>query len=226
METHLMHIETRRTARVALAGHPGPHIRDVWILLHGYRQLAASFLAKCAPLAGADQLLVAPEGLSRFYLDETYGRVGASWMTREDREVEIADQVAYLDEIWTRIPGWSGPEARVHVLGFSQGVATLWRWLLHGQVEPDSVILWAGRPPQEHSEALQRRLQQARLLLVYGDQDPFVSSEVAQQVLEPLQAAFPHLQVHRFRGQHVVRPAPLAWVQAQLGRHGTADKMG
>ncbi|MEZ4763957.1 MAG: hypothetical protein R3C26_12480 [Calditrichia bacterium] len=37
--------------------------------------------------------------MSRFYLQSTNGRIGATWMTREDRENEIADYLAYLNNL-------------------------------------------------------------------------------------------------------------------------------
>jgi len=88
-------LKTERTARIALLGRPGPEVRHLWLVLHGYRQLAPYFLRKFAPLARPDTLIAAPEGLSRFYLEGYYGKVGASWMTREARLDEIADQISY-----------------------------------------------------------------------------------------------------------------------------------
>jgi hypothetical protein len=66
-------------------------VHDVWIVCHGYGQLAADFLAAFQVIAAADRLLVAPEALNRFYPGVTTGPhgpdspVAATWMTREDR---------------------------------------------------------------------------------------------------------------------------------------------
>ena len=216
MEPKWLHLETRRTARVALDGTPGPHIREVWVLLHGYRQLAASFIGKCAKLGGPDRLLVAPEGLSRFYLEGDYGRVGASWMTREDREAEIADQVYYLDSVLQAFPQLDWNHCRLHLLGFSQGVATAWRWLMYGKLRPYSVTLWAGRPPAETHDTLTQRLAAARVFLLYGDSDGFISPEAAHSLAEAFRAQVPHAEVHRYAGGHVLTPAALTWLEAQL----------
>ena len=100
------------------------------MVLHGYRQLARRFLRRFEPVAGDHRRIVAPEGLSRFYADPGRGRhgpasaVGASWMTREDRENEIRDYVAYLDQLWQHLRTDSPGRTRLVVLGFSQGVAT------------------------------------------------------------------------------------------------------
>lgn len=213
-----LHVETRRTARIAIAGTPGPDIHDLWIVLHGIGQLADSMLRKCAPLAGPGRLLVAPEGLSRFYRDAQYQRVGASWMTRLDREAEIADQVFYLDQVLLSLPRIDWDRCRLHLLGFSQGVATAWRWLAYGRPEPHTVVLWAGRPPAETSPDLARRLTAARLIFVYGTADPFISPALATAVLTPFQAHYPHLEVQTFAGGHLLDPEAMQTLAEQWAR--------
>src|ERR1051325_10016453 len=90
--------------------------RPVGPLLHARRHGAARGVVRVSWLRAAGRpvpgnaaaprhgrrRLVAPEGLSRFYLSEraTERRVGASWMTREDRLAEIADYLGYLDAVY------------------------------------------------------------------------------------------------------------------------------
>src|SRR5687767_2104602 len=106
MQAHA--ITTARTARYYTAGAETPAgareanppgereahgpVREVWLACHGYGQLAGRFLAGLDAVRAPGRLLVAPEGLSRFYVDDRHERVGASWMTREAREDEIDDQ--------------------------------------------------------------------------------------------------------------------------------------
>src|SRR3546814_5982443 len=95
-------ITVPRTARYYTMGEPQDQPRELWYVCHGYAQLGSRFIRRFAPLDDGTRLIVAPEALSRFYL-EVKGRthaespVGASWMTREDRLSEIDDYVAYLD---------------------------------------------------------------------------------------------------------------------------------
>jgi predicted esterase len=154
------HLVVPRTARYFVLGDPGPAVRDVWIVCHGYGQLASWFLKSFEPIAAPDRVIVAAEALSRFYLDQPNGqnassrRVGASWMTREDREVEIADQIAYLDRLAATVfATMPRDQVRLRVLGFSQGVATATRWVSLGAVVPDEVIVWAGAIPAELTPA-------------------------------------------------------------------------
>ncbi|MEJ2217163.1 MAG: hypothetical protein P8099_11165 [Gemmatimonadota bacterium] len=102
------HITVSRVARYYTLGPPAIDAAEVWFVLHGYRQLAGRFLRRFEALDDGTRRIVAPEGLSRFYVDDDSGphgpgsRVGASWMTREDREREIDDYVAYLDAVASR----------------------------------------------------------------------------------------------------------------------------
>ncbi|NIP78275.1 MAG: phospholipase, partial [Gemmatimonadetes bacterium] len=83
--------------------------REVWFVLHGYGQLAERFVRRFDALPGVRdgmRAVVAPEALSRFYVEEEVtgphgpeSRVGATWMTRADREHEIRDYVEYLDRV-------------------------------------------------------------------------------------------------------------------------------
>ena len=157
------HIRVLRTARFRVLGDPAD-AEEVWFVLHGYGQLAERFVRRFGGLPGVApgrRAVVAPEALSRFYVeDEGIGphgpgsTVGATWMTRADRENEIRDYVEYLDRVAARAldparaPGAGSPidggARRVVVLGFSQGAATASRWVTYGRIRPSQLVLWGG----------------------------------------------------------------------------------
>src|SRR5205809_79787 len=144
---HEHHVEVTRTARYFTLGDPSGGVGEVWVVCHGYGQLASRFLEKLRVLDDGTRYLVAPEGLSRFYLSEspTERRVGASWMTREDRLAEIADYVQYLDAVYQEVFGLlDRSQVTVHALGFSQGVATASRWTAMGKARVDRLSLCIG----------------------------------------------------------------------------------
>ena len=217
------HITVARTARYAAVGAPGA--AELWVVCHGYRQLARRFIREFQGIAGAERRIVAPEGLSRFYLDEEGGphgpeaRVGATWMTREDRIAEIDDYVAYLDalaereseqtDVGVRV---SGPgRSRITALGFSQGTATVARWAVQGRTRIDRLILWGGGLPHDLDVAAAReRLQGVRVALVYGAEDPFVRAEAVAAQLETLRDLGAVADAHSFAGGHVMDAAVLA----------------
>jgi predicted esterase len=206
-------IRVRRSARYYTLGPTHGFPRELWVVLHGYGQLAARFLAWFSPLDDGTRLVVAPEGLSRFYLDpiaerrgQASPRVGATWMTREDREHEIEDYIAYLEQLSNEVRRHlAGAGPRIVVLGFSQGTATMCRWLAASELRADQVVLWAGGVPPELDVAeWSAKLHGAALTLVAGEQDEMVPASAVVQEGERLSAAGVAFTLLRHHGGHRV----------------------
>ena len=112
------HLRVARTARYYMLGGRGEGVAEAWFALHGYRQAARRFARRFEVLDAPERIVVVPEALSRFYVDPSPGRhgpehrVGASWMTREDRDNEIADYVAYLDALAAEVAATAAPAVR------------------------------------------------------------------------------------------------------------------
>ena len=187
--------------------------RERWVVLHGYGQLAERFAAHFAPLAEG-RVVVAPEALSRFYLTDDRGRhgpdsrVGATWMTREDRLVEIADYVRFLDAVcedaFADVDGGAVP---LHVLGFSQGAATACRWLEHGATSADRLVLWGGAvPPDVDLVGESSALRRTRLTLVVGAQDQYATPRVVAEQEERLRRHAVGFGSVSFDGRHALDP--------------------
>lgn len=211
------HLSVPRTARYFTLG-ARDTAREVWIVCHGYAQLAARFLERFRALDDGSRYIVAPEGLSRFYLTEspTERRVGASWMTREDRLREIADYVAYLDAVYRDVLG-SG-QSPVTVLGFSQGTATVCRWVAMGKARVDRLIVWGGEVPPDLDltpAARAERLRTARLTLVYGRTDHFFTPKVVAETEQRLRASEIPYALIPFDGGHEISDAVLREVAAR-----------
>ena len=202
------HIRVRRSARYHVLGDPAS-AQAIWIVLHGYGQLARYFLNKFEGIA-PDIAFVAPEGLSRFYLDEGHQRVGATWMTREDREMEITDQREYLDSLVEELRK-TNQTVPVKVLGFSQGVATACRWSLGGRTRVSRLVLWAGSiPPEPSATELGKGWADIRVDVVLGTSDPYQGDKELQAMTARLDMAGVQHEVHRFTGGHTLEPVLLA----------------
>jgi len=145
MEKHEIEIKTK--ARFFTLGDLNEETEEVWIVLHGYGQLANRFLKKFESIDNGKRLIVAPEGLSRFYWKGFSGNVVASWMTKEDRLDDIDNYVNYLDTVYKQIIG--DKKIKVRLLGFSQGTATACRWAIQGDSKIDQLIMWAGAFPED-----------------------------------------------------------------------------
>jgi len=203
-----------RTARYRVLGDPST-AAEVWFVLHGYRQLAARFIRRfeALPGVGRRRVVVAPEALSRFYIEEEEvgphdreSRVGASWMTRADRAHEIRDYVEYLDRVASVV---EAPGRRIVVLGFSQGAETASRWVTLGGVRPDELVLWGGGvavdlEPERSAEVLSRMT----IRHVVGSQDRWGATRAAEseEQLSELGVATGRIE---YRGGHTIPPGPL-----------------
>lgn len=203
------HLLIHRSARFVTLGPTDGTAREIWVVLHGYGQLAGRFAEAFAPLDDGTRLIVAPEGLSRFYLDQAGGRVGASWMTREDRDVEIEDYVRYLDAVHQAVTT-GFPATPVHVLGFSQGCATACRWVERGRLHPARLILWGGEiPPDLDWSRARPRLAGVPVVLVAGSDDRYVPPETLTQFAALLALNGVRHTVVGFMGGHEIDPPTL-----------------
>ncbi|RZL02505.1 MAG: phospholipase [Hymenobacter sp.] len=203
-----------RTARYQQLGEVSATTKQLWLVLHGYGQLAEYFIRHFAALHAADPagtVIVAPEGLSRFYLTGTSGRVGASWMTSADRLAEIEDQYTYLTALLRPMLAVA-PTANVVVLGFSQGTATASRWLARVAStdgwRPHRLVLWAGDFPADTlpSPTLLGGLPVA---IVCGDQDEYISYERFSQQADTLKSSGAVVSAFRFSGGHTMNSSLL-----------------
>ncbi len=215
------HLPVGRTARYYTLGDAGPATRDVWFVLHGHGQLARFFLRPFAAVANAARLIVAPEALNRFYHENAgaHGpdaRVGATWMTREDRLAEITDYVAYLDRLYERVMGaLPAAEVRVTALGFSQGVATACRWACPGggggRSRLDRLVLWAGALPAELSgEADRAALARLAVVRVLGARDPLATPDTIAGDDARFRALGVEAPLLRFDGGHEIHAGILS----------------
>ena len=208
------HLSVPRSARYFSTGADPGSAREIWFVLHGYGQLAGRFLRHFAPLADSQRTIVAPEGLSRFYLEgDARDKVGASWMTREDRIREIDDYVRYLDAVFAEVTRERLPMSAIHVLGFSQGTATACRWLALGGAHAERLILWGGElPPDLDLVRARARWEHTAVLFVAGSTDPFITPKVLARDEQRLQEHGIEYRVERFAGGHEIRGEVLALI--------------
>lgn len=168
-----------RTARVSELSEPGTQA-TIWICFHGYGELAENFIQKVSVLSDETTLVIAPEGLSRFYTKGGAGPVGASWMTKEDRLSEISDYCKYLDDVLSYYSKECKSLVSVNILGFSQGAATACRWYSQSAVKADNLVLWgAVFPPDMQIPDLEST--QTRITLFAGKSDPYLKEEESKK---------------------------------------------
>jgi predicted esterase len=189
MEISNERIHIKKTARVSVLGGSGTETTEVWLLVHGYGQLSHFFIQSFQNIASPSSMIIAPEGLHRFYIEGFSGRVGASWMTTEERLVDIEDYLSYLDAVYDHYVKPLGDKIRFNVLGFSQGTATVCRWVAHSHHSINNLILWAGMmPPDLDFEASNRKVW-PKTFLVRDPNDIHQKSEHFSKQLSWLKSA-------------------------------------
>ena len=204
-------LKVEKTARYTTLGQRSDALKKVIYLFHGYGQLATSFIEEFAYFADGTKYFIAPEGLSRFYISGSSGKVGASWMTGENREHEINDYLAYLDAVHEiECKQIMQADIQTIILGFSQGTSTACRWLENFKVKVDRLILWGGDiPPETALWRIKAYFPQLEVFLVAGTKDPFIRFDQLNEMENRLEKAEINYQKIRFEGKHELHPPTL-----------------
>lgn len=181
MEVSEHQISVVKTARYLQSGVISDSTTEIWILLHGYAQLAHDFLLAFRTIQNEHRVLIAPEGLNKFYAKGFGGKPAATWMTSEMRAAEIKDYIAYIDQVYedARI---NGAKAKIILLGFSQGVATASRWLFSTTKRVDCFVLYAGEIAAELKDADLFNQKDVNLFYITGNTDKLISPDRLDEV--------------------------------------------
>lgn len=198
---HVVPVTTHGCYLTAAPETGGPH--PVLVGFHGYAQNAAWMLGALAALDPDERWLrVSVQGLHRFYAKDN--GVVASWMTREDREAAIADNIAYGLQVQREVTAAFVVRAPLVLAGFSQGVAQAYRVAaalgsachgviaLAGDVPPDVAPVAATLPP---------------VLLGRGSADAWYTAATFDADAATLRAAGVRLETCAFDAGHEWAPA-------------------
>ena len=141
---------------------------------HGYAEGAEAQLERLRAIPGTERwLLVSVQGLNRFYQRRT-NEVVAGWMTRQHRELAIADNLAYVAGVMDAVDReWPGAP-RIVLAGFSQGVAMMFRAAAAAAKPVDGVVAVGGDVPPELERAALARVRVA--LVCRGMRDEWYTS--------------------------------------------------
>jgi len=148
--------------------------KHLLIALHGYGQLPAYFGRKFEDLPD-DFFILIPEGIHRFYLEGSTGRVGASWMTKEARKDDIQDNLNYLNQLVNLLTNKKFFE-KIFIFGFSQGGATAARYF-YSNSNFNHLILWACIFPPDLKIENEVIKENKSNFYILGNQDPYFTSD-------------------------------------------------
>ena len=208
-------IKTTKTARYILSVEPSKDIKHLWIVCHGYGQSALGFLNWFKPIFSKETLIVAPEGLSKFYWEGYNGKVVSSWMTKENRENEINDYINYIETIINEIKPNLNKKTKYNVLGFSQGTATISRWANFTNLDLNSINLWSGLFPDDLLDSWKKN-KLPKLNLIIGENDPFISKNSIDNQKIKLTKNGIDFNIETFNGKHTIDSNTLVKLRQSL----------
>jgi predicted esterase len=200
-------ISTQKTARYATIGDMGSKVTEILMVLHGYGQIADRFIQKFECILKPGRIVIAAEGMHRFYLEGTSGKVGASWMTRVDREKDIKDNMTYLEGLFDELMRLYRPNS-IQLLGFSQGGATACRFIAHTNHKINQLWLWSSMvPPDLDYKEFNSKFVPTTVL--YGNEDRFASVASYQKEINEFKEKINPFKVIAFEGGHQILKSTL-----------------
>lgn len=183
--------------------------KKLLFVLHGYGQLPEYFIQKFKSLEN-DYFIVAPEGMHRFYLKGSSGRVGASWMTKEERLLDIEDNLSFLTQLHNCFSNQFKKD-QMSVLGFSQGAATAARWFYSNEKLANELIIWASVfPPDLDISKEIKSVSSIQNKFVIGSNDEYFD-EIQQKEICEIYKNF-GFEIFQYNGNHDIDEATLTRV--------------
>lgn len=194
-------IEARTHGRYLVDRPDTPGLAPMLVGFHGYAETAETMMANLRALArpgkGTDDwCLVSVQALHRFYNRQQ--DVAANWMTRQDRELEIGNNTAYVWSVVRAVERDHRVRRPLVFVGFSQGVAMAYRAAATGAC--DGLILLAGDVPPDVTP---RASELPPILLGRGKGDEWYSAEKSAADLKVLGEAGATVTEHVFDAGHV-----------------------
>ena len=207
-----------KTHKYSQLGEFSKKTNTVWIVLHGYGMLSEYFIKKFECILNDSTVVIAPEGSNRFYLENNYYRVGASWMTKLDKEKDIEDNISFIQTLYSNIIDEIGhTNFKLNTLGFSQGGATLVRWIMSNSITIDSLILWGSDIPKDClTKEKKSRCSLIDVKLVIGNQDEYINEENKQKVIDLISSYGLKYELVEYEGSHKIIEKELENIAAGL----------
>ncbi|MBZ9627613.1 esterase [Psychroflexus sp. CAK57W] len=189
--------------------------QNIWIACHGIGYLSKFFISYFEDLDPKLNYIIAPQAPSKYYQTKAYKYVGASWLTKENRELETENVLNYLDALleMQELP----TDKKIILFGFSQGVSVVTRWMAQRKIQCDHLVIHSGSIPYEFDSSSFAYLPDLKTSIIYGTQDEYLTEERIQSQLELAKTIFPNPpEILKFKGKHVMHKASLKKISKQL----------
>lgn len=178
-----------------------PKTKKVWLVLHGIGYLSRYFIRLFKELNEETNYIIAPQAPAKYYKDQNYQRIGASWLTKENTEIEIENNLNYIEAIILKekIP----KHVDLIVIGYSQGVSIAGRWLARNKIAPKYFYIISGAFPHELKQKHFDHLQNTtKLYHIVGKNDPYFKKENVLLEKKRVATIFPDIKFITHEGGH------------------------
>ena len=180
--------------------------KNVWIVFHGIGYLSKYFLKYFDGLPPEENHIIAPQAPSKYYLNNQYRHVGASWLTKENTVNETQNVLNYLDAVFS---SQVFPEnCNLIVFGYSQGVSIATRWVAKRQLQCQQLVLYAGGIPHELSPMDFNFLnaKNTKITTLVGDKDEYINDDILQTESKRIESLFSgKAKQIIFEGKHEIK---------------------
>ena len=180
--------------------------KNIWIVFHGIGYLSKYFLRYFDELHQEENYIIAPQAPSKYYLNNQYRHVGASWLTKENTVTETQNVLSYLDAVVAKenIPA----HCNLIVFGYSQGVSIATRWMVNRKIKCGHLVLYAGGIPNELTELDFKFLLEntTKVTTIVGDRDEYINKERFQLESQKITSLFDgRAEQVIFDGKHEIK---------------------
>jgi predicted esterase len=182
-----------------------PSTQHIWICLHGLGYLAKYFKRYFTVLDAGKHAVIVPQAPAKYYQDTEFKHVGASWLTRVDRDQEMINIKNYLHQVLHNENIHGDP--RIVLMGYSQGVSIATRFLIDYCQPIKAIILHSGSIPEELDENHASDFQNLseRIIHISGTRDEYVTTEIIERENKKIEMLFgTKCELHRPDIKHEV----------------------
>ncbi|MFW6303865.1 MAG: alpha/beta hydrolase [Candidatus Sumerlaeota bacterium] len=192
---------THGRSLIAPAGSPAP--AGVLMAFHGYAQSADWMLTmlRDIPELNHSWHICSLHALHRFYQPKS-GEIVGSWMTSQDREWMIEDNLRYVGRAMADFKDCiDKPGRHLVFVGFSQGAAMAWRAAARFLVSSRAIIAVGGDiPPDVHVASFAE--WNGNILVARGKHDRVYSAARLQNDMEKLEGLENKVELAEYNGSH------------------------
>lgn len=184
--------------------------QNIWLVCHGLGYLSKYFIKYFEILDPEANYVIAPQAPSKYYQDKSFKYVGANWVTREQTQMDVNNVLHYMDAVYNQeVKPILTNQIKFIVLGYSQGVSVVTRWVAQHTINCDQLILHSGGLPKElKADSFSHLNPQVPVHLIYGTQDEYINEQRLAEENKLATAIFDsRLHIHKFEGVHEVNPS-------------------